>query len=128
MACTCRFSFELYMVKSSFGCAVRLLGLLKRYVEHIRNRSQYPKEFPRLFTVSYSAAEKILAVEGRLPKVERVVRGRAPRSQKLSKTKIDDTDDVLYQMCLRTVYEVCKADLDDLVSILVLNGWGVELH
>src|ERR1700694_2455367 len=85
MPCTCRFcgfrACELYMVKSSFGCAVRLLGLLKRYFEHIRNSSQCPKEFPRLFTVSYSAAEKILAVEYRLPNVERVVGGRAPRSQ-----------------------------------------------
>ena len=46
--------------------------------------------------------------------------------KKLSKTKINDTDDVLYQICLRTVYEVCKADLDDLVSMLVLNGWGLN--
>jgi len=45
-------------------------------------------------------------------------------TKKLSKNRINETyDDVLYQMCLRTVYEVCKADIDDLASIVVFNGW-----
>jgi restriction system protein len=30
---------------------------------------------------------------------------------------------VLYQMCLRTIYEVCQANTDNLVSIIVFNGW-----
>jgi HJR/Mrr/RecB family endonuclease len=121
--------------KQDFFSALSATDLLIKRCENVLSRSQYPDSFPREFSFSYSTTDRIMAVDYRLPNVQcimqqvgafceenRVWKRNGPK--KATTALINDTyDAVLYQMCLRTIYEICQGDTDGFVSIVVLNGW-----
>jgi restriction system protein len=103
------------------------------YCELVLSRSSYPASFPKDFELEFNAESKILIVEHSLPAPEDLPR---VREVKYVKSRDDFTeaflpeseqhrlyDDVLCQICLRTIHELFEADVINALDVIVFNGW-----
>jgi restriction system protein len=103
------------------------------YCELVLSRSAYPESFPKDFQLEYNPETRILVVEYSLPAPEHLPR---LKEVKYVKSKDDFTevllpeveqnrmyDDVLYQICLRTIHELFEADVINALAAVVFNGW-----
>jgi restriction system protein len=106
---------------------------LVEYWSQVLFASEYPEGFPKSFIVDYVAATRTLVVEYELPDLECLPRLKelkyiAARDE-LREVYVSDAwlnrayDDVLYQVCLRTVHEVFESDTVSAASSVVFNGW-----
>ena len=103
------------------------------YCELVLSNSSYPEEFPKDFDLDYNSETKILVVEYMLPAPENLphikevkyVRSRDDFVEvSLSESEQNRIyDDVLYQVCLRTIHELFEADVIKAVEAVVFNGW-----
>jgi restriction system protein len=103
------------------------------YCELVLSNSPYPDSFPKDFQIEHNPETKILVVEYSLPAPEDLPR---IKEVKYVKSKDDFTevllsegeqnriyDDVLYQICLRTIHELFEADVANFIAAVVFNGW-----
>jgi len=95
--------------------------------------SQYPEYFPQEFELDYDPETKILIVEYSLPaphhlptlKEVKFIQSR----NEFTEIHISDSalntlyDEVVYQIALRTLYELFKADIIKVIDSIVFNGW-----
>jgi restriction system protein len=107
-------------------------GLIECW-ETVLTKSEYPDAFPKSFLLEYLLESRTLIVEYALPSIAclpsvkevkyiqvRSTFQEVPVSQSwLNKAY----DDVLYQIALRTLYELFHSDEMDAVDSIVLNGW-----
>lgn len=103
------------------------------YCEMVLDASSYPETFPSSFDVEYVADTRTLVVDFSLPAVEALphVKGYkfvASRDEiqelPVSEAWLKKTyDSVLYQITLRTLYELAQADQADALDSIVFNGW-----
>ncbi len=103
-----------------------------QYCDLVLSQSQYPSLFPREFEIAYDSRSKVLIVEYALPprdelpqlKEVKFVRSRNEFSQSFLPRKVVDEmyDDVLFQVCLRTIHELFGADLVRALQVVVFNG------
>jgi restriction system protein len=95
--------------------------------------SEYAENFPKSFVLDYVSETQMLVIEYELPDVEclphlKEMKYIAARDE-LKEVKVSDTwlnkayDDVLYQICLRTIHEVFQSDRTEAVGSVVFNGW-----
>jgi len=106
---------------------------LNDYWDMVLLRSEYPDGFPRSFTFDYIPDSKILVVEYSLPNMTALpsvkeVKFVASRGEfqevHLSAAWLSRTYDVvLYQIALRTIYELFQSDAVDALGSVVFNGW-----
>jgi restriction system protein len=107
-------------------------GLLE-YWSQVLFQSEYPEGFPKSFSLDYIAETQMLVVDYELPDVECLPKVKelkyiAVRNE-LREVKVSDAwinrtyEDVLYQICLRSIYEVFQSDAVNVVSTIVFNGW-----
>jgi restriction system protein len=106
---------------------------LIRYWTEVLSRSEYPDSFPRDQVVSFDAEAGMLVVDFELPAQKSVPSTKQvkyiPNRQEFQELPISDTefrrlyDDVLYQICLRTLHELFHADDIDVIKNIVFNGW-----
>ena len=104
-----------------------------RYCELILSRSKYPTFVEPQFDVSYNSATQIAVIECELPdkesiptlmKVTYVVASREFREKHISENDRDKLFDlVLYQIALRTIYEIFESDAATAIAAVVFNGW-----
>lgn len=103
------------------------------YCSHVLLSSEYPDGFPKSFALEYVPQTRMLVVEYELPDIEQLpklkeVKYIAVRDE-LRHIELSDTassriyDDVLYQICLRTIYETFQSDTVNAISSAVFNGW-----
>lgn len=106
---------------------------IEKYVYLVLERSQYPDGLERDYEVEYDPIGEILIVSYDLPPndaLPRVTQQKFVASRKViepveMKQKEFDTfyEDVLYQICLRTIHEVFESVRLDALKSVVFNGW-----
>ena len=119
---------------------------MEYFFAEVLNHSKYPKSFPEGNTLSFNQSSGVLIVDFELPNQSafpaiREVKYVAARQQ-FQEVPVSDTwlkktyDEVLYQIALRTIHELYKADESGVLKSVVFNGWvqsidkatGVETH
>jgi restriction system protein len=103
------------------------------YWNRVLGESEYPDAFPRSFTFDFLPDAKILIVEYSLPNISALpqvkeVKYVASRGEfqevPVSAAWLNRTyDSVLYQIALRTIYELFQSDSVDAIKSIVFNGW-----
>lgn len=107
------------------------------YCGMILSRSEYPDGFPQEYDLDYNADTRMLVVDYSMPSKDKLpvlktVRYIASRDE-FRETTISESalnkmyDSLLYQMSLRTIYELLDADAVGVIDSIVLNGW-VTFH
>ena len=107
------------------------------YCGMVLSRSEYPDDFPQEYDLDYNIDTRILVVDYSMPSKEHVpvlkaVRYVASRDE-FRETNISESplnrmyDSLLYQISLRTIYELLDADAVGAIDSIVLNGW-VTFH
>jgi restriction system protein len=116
------------------------------YLYEVLDRSQYPDSFPREHFLLFTPSTNTLVLDYELPNQTALpaikeVKYIAARSD-FQEVAVSDAwlkksyEDVLYQICLRTVYELFRSDEVDVLKSVVFNGWvrsidratGTEVH
>jgi restriction system protein len=106
---------------------------IMRFCNEVLSRSEYPDSFPRDCTLSFDSTLRILIVDYELPshnvlphkKQIRYVSNRGQfQDVFLSESEFKRIyDDVMYQICLRTLHELFWADEGNFIDSIVFNGW-----
>lgn len=109
------------------------IDVLTDYWELVLSRSQYPASFPKSLSLEYLPDSKVLVLDYHLPDISclptlKELKYVATKDQfqevKVSDASLNRTyDDVLYQITLRTIYELFQSDSVDALSTVVFNGW-----
>jgi restriction system protein len=96
---------------------------------HVLFASEYPEGFPKSFALDYVAETQTVVIEYELPDIECLPRLKELKyiavRDELREVKVSDAwlnrtyDDVLYQICLRTVHEVFQSDTVNAASSLL---------
>jgi len=108
------------------------------YNELVLNESIYPECFPRGFEIEYNSANKILIVEYTLPapeqfptltEVKYIAVKKELKETHLSETQIAKLYDVaIYNITLKTLYALFKADVAEAIEAIVFNGWVTAIN
>jgi restriction system protein len=103
------------------------------YCEMVLNASEYPEPFPSGFELDYIVETRILVLDYSLPAIEALPRVKtyryvATRDEiqpvAVAESWLNKTYDlVLYQIALRTLYELFQSDAADALEAAVFNGW-----
>ncbi len=119
---------------------------VESYLEDLLITSEYPDAFPRDHRCEYISSTKTLVLDFELPnqaalptikELKYVVSRSEFQEVPVSDTWIKKTyETVLYQVALRTLYELFTADEADALTSIVFNGWvrsidratGAEVH
>ncbi len=103
------------------------------YCRLVLGASKYPKGFPRRAELAYEAETKKLTVEYQLPSPEDL-----PKIKELQYDQLRDEireiiipeetltkyyERLIYQICLRVLYELYEADVIGTLDSIILNGW-----
>lgn len=99
----------------------------------VLNASEYPEYFPKEFRFEYTPSNKILLIDYMLPeptsiptlKEVKYIQSRQEFvEQHISSSQHTKLyDDIAYQISLRTIYEIFKADKFEVIQAIVFNGW-----
>ncbi len=113
-----------------------LNGVAEAVVGHCNEvlaRSEYPDSFPRDCQISFDIEARLLALDFELPPEKAVPNKKQVKyvsnRGEFQETFISDSefkrlyDDVLYQVCLRTLHELFSSDEIDAIKTIVFNGW-----
>jgi restriction system protein len=111
----------------------RVVDGIEDYCEMVLAMSDYPDNFPQDFDLEYIPETNILIVEYALPAPEHMPRLKEIKFVKskntfaesfLSETELNRLyDEVLYQICLRSLFELFTADIINAISAISFNGW-----
>jgi restriction system protein len=104
-----------------------------QYCKEVLAKSQYPATFPKSCMLEYLLDSKTVVTEYELPHVSALptvkeVKYIASRNE-LRHTHVSDAwlartyDDVLYQIALRTMWELFESDTVNAIDSIVFNGW-----
>ena len=106
---------------------------LHDYWDMVLNASEYPDNFPKSWNCDYVSSTKTLIVDYELPNLSCIPtlkeRKYVATRNDFHETFLPDStvhrlyDDVIYQMCLRTIYELFQSDAANALDSLVFNGW-----
>ena len=108
------------------------------YYESLLKQSEYPIKFNRQIAVQYNKKQKLLVVElnlpdiGDIPKIREVIFVKTKEGfveKYLTESQHKKLyDSVIYQICLRTIYEIFKSDEIEAIDSVILNGWVITLN
>lgn len=111
----------------------RVPEALIRYWTEVLSKSEYPDSFPRDQVVSFDHEIGMLVVDYELPPQKSIPNTKLVKfisnRREFQEGTISDTefkrlyDEVLYQICLRTLYELFRADDVNVIKNIVFNGW-----
>jgi tetratricopeptide (TPR) repeat protein len=106
---------------------------IANYCKLVLTRFNYPKSFPRELNAEYIPETRILIVDHSLPAPENLPRVKdvkfvgaqnEPDEVFFSDAELNHNyDDVLYQICLGTLYALFDADVMNVLDMIVFNGW-----
>jgi restriction system protein len=108
-------------------------GAIVDYCEMVLARSKYPETFPQQYELNYNPNNRLLLVDyflpspSDIPKLKEVKYNRSLDQFKeyfLSESAANDLyDKALYEITLRTIHELYEADVIDVISSIVFNGY-----
>lgn len=103
------------------------------YCDLVLSKSEYPSDFVKEWELSYVQETSILIVDYQLPPPTVIPRTKDAKYSKsrdeistteLPESKINEIyDDLLYQICLRTIHELFEADSIGAIAMVVFNGY-----
>lgn len=103
------------------------------YFENVLSGSEYPDYFPQEFEFDYDAKNKILIVAYSLPDFKSLPKIKEVKyvqsKDQFVESYLNDAaqrqlyDDMAYQTSLATINELYKADMFELLEMVVFNGW-----
>jgi restriction system protein len=103
------------------------------YCELVVNRSEYPENFPREVDLEYNAENKFLIIDYVLPspddlpklmEVKYIAVKKEVKEYYLPDTQIVKMyDNAIYNIVLKTIYELFQSDKTDTIETIILNGW-----
>jgi len=106
---------------------------VKYYCKLVLSFSKLPDGLNREFDFDYFAESKILIVDHALPAPDDLVRVKEVKYIKSTDEFVEVLysdnefgqiyDDVLYQICLRTLHELFAGDKGNALTAIVFNGW-----
>lgn len=104
-----------------------------KYCEKVLSNSAYPEYFPKYFEIDYNPDTEILIVEYELPspeimpqikEVKYIISRKEVTEKYFSKTGLAKIYDfTIYQITLRTLYELFNSDKVDAITSTIFNGW-----
>jgi restriction system protein len=108
------------------------LNAISEYCEMVLNASAYPEYFPKEWELEYNADTRLMIVDYSLPNIDSIptikeVKYNATKDEFIE-AKISNTalfklyDDILYNITLRTIYELFNADAINALDAIVFNG------
>jgi len=103
------------------------------YCELVLTNSEYPPSFPEEFVAEYNPETRTLVADASLPAIVALPTVKeykyvAARDQEVE-VQVSDAwlnrtyDSVLYQIALRSLYELFQADAVSAIDSVVFNGW-----
>ncbi len=108
------------------------------YSQILLEQSSYPVDFKKKIAIEYKANERLLVVEYFLPSIDDLPRIKETKYLKstgeIKEVSFSDRErnalyeDTLYQVTLRTIYELFKADTINAIDHVVFNGWVNNLN
>jgi restriction system protein len=106
---------------------------IEQYCNLVLSNSIYPASFPQEFELEYSPNNKSLIVDYRLPSLYQIPSIKEYKFIKtkkeikeipLSQSEINKLfDNIIYQICLRTIHELIEADSVNALDMITLNGF-----
>lgn len=106
---------------------------INNFIKYILNSSKYPEDYKKEFEVKYDENSKIFIVNYKIPKtneVPNVVKYKYDEVlDNLTSIEMKDKDfnkyyeSIIFQITLRTIYEVFIISRNDLIQSIVFNGW-----
>ena len=106
---------------------------VEEYFELMLSGSEYPDGFPRSCELEYRPETKILVLDYALPSPEALPKAKEIRfvqsRDELQEIPFSETertrlyDDVLYQIVLRSIFEIYKADTVEAIDLVTFNGF-----
>jgi restriction system protein len=114
----------------------RVRGAVEDFFRATLEHSEYSALFPRELELAYNPQTQVLLIDFALPAPSAMptlrevvwVKTRKSCTEKhlSSREQNELYDSVLYQTCLRTLYEVMEADVVNCLEAVVFNGWVRE--
>ncbi|SDR70941.1 restriction system protein [Opitutus sp. GAS368] len=108
------------------------ISAIHDYCDLVLSRSQYPDSFPKEWAIEYQAESKTIIIDYKLPNIDQLPRIKEVKYIKardeFKETQIGQAecnalyDDVLYQLCLRSVFELFRSDVIGAVDAAGFNG------
>ncbi|MBU4274958.1 restriction endonuclease [Patescibacteria group bacterium] len=106
---------------------------VKKYVGMVMERSKYPEVISVFPEVNYEPNAKVALVDMELPSDKQVPSVKEYKYV-TSRKEIDEIkmglkefeafyNNLIFQICLRTIHEVFEADYAKVVEVVVFNGW-----
>lgn len=103
------------------------------YWDLVLSRSEYPDNFPKSWECDYIASTNTLILDYELPNITCIpilkeMKYVATKND-FHETELADGavrrfyDEVIYQVCLRTVHELFQSDAANALESIVFNGW-----
>jgi restriction system protein len=133
---------EYYQLQQQYNASIKSLKqsyfnketeAILAFCEVVLNNSEYPDEFPKNHAYEYNPSTKLLVVDYALPAPNHInslseVRYISTRNEFkeffLSTNKFNEVyDKVVYDICLRTLYELFEQDKIESIESIVFNGW-----
>ncbi|MGD0038282.1 MAG: restriction endonuclease [Bacteroidota bacterium] len=103
------------------------------YCESVLSNSVYPDFFPQKYDLDYNPDTKILILEFSLPSIDEMPNIKEVKyvqsREELVETYLPEStinklyDSLIYQTSLRTIHELYKADVIEVLESIVFNGW-----
>lgn len=111
---------------------------VEEYCDLVLSQSEYPDFFPRNWRLEYRPGERLTAVEYDLPIPEQMPKVEGYRYDEASNEVITKrfTEEaqrrlynrVIYQICIRTLYELFAADTAGAIQAAVFNGMVSQVN
>lgn len=106
---------------------------IAEYCEYVLQTSDYPESFPKQFELDCNPDTKTMIVEYSLPSIDDVPKLKGVKyvqtrdeftESLLSATALNKLyDSLIYQIALRTLYELYESDIVNAIDSIVFNGW-----
>jgi restriction system protein len=103
------------------------------YCDRVLANSEYPETFPQEYDLDFIPDTGTLLVDYSLPAIDAIPSVKEVRyvqsRDEFQEVRLPDSvlhklyDSVLYQMCLRSIYELYEADVTESLQSVVFNGW-----
>jgi restriction system protein len=112
------------------------ISIMPQYAQLVLKSSQYPDFINKNFDIDYNPETKILVVEYSLPSIEvlptlKEVKwvGNEQREYHVSEKQLQiDFEKTMYNITLRTIYELFHTDAINAIDSICFNGWVSVLN
>lgn len=103
------------------------------YCTKVLSHSVYPNNFPKIYELDFNPETKTLVVDYSLPLIKHLPKIKEVKYLKTNNSHVDILfteaeinklyENLLYQITLRTIYELYSIDFAEAILHIIFNGW-----